>query len=451
MESNDRVAVKQELTHSNPCGTPLWRRSRNLVIAGLGAAFILYLVLAVASRWQNLIELQIDRVQGTAEQGPVEDYIAFYTAGRLVLDGRGESVYDLDVIAEREHEMFGRDVGGTGRLGFFNPPFVAVIFAPLALLPPNLESPLLLILNGVLVLAAGVILQRLLKLRGLLPSTALWLTILSLYSVYWTLVHGQLSMFILLGFLGFFGLQREGKPRLSGLALALLLIKPQMAVVPVLVLLYKRRWTELTAFGTVALGLVAVSVAISGPSILWEYPKFALNASEWERTFAWQVQRMYGLNGLLATVIDKHSTIHFVLTGVASVATIALAVSAFRGPWKPASTAFPLGVAGMVAASVLINPHIWMQDMVLVGLVAALGLINWRERERTAGVWVSIAVLVWTTQWISFRVEDLYGVNLQTPLLIATFAYLLWEIRELMVSADSTRSAQSDPVANVAA
>jgi hypothetical protein len=404
-------------------------RARLLLMVALGALVVLFLLGAAYTNWQRLVVLQQERFDNTVRQGRFEDYVAFYTAGDFVLHGRGEDLYDLDAIADREVEIMGREVGGTGRLGFFNPPFVAVMFAPLALLPVDVAALVLLLVNIALVLLAGAILQRMLGIRGVLAAPIYWMSILSLYALYWMLGHGQLSMFVLLGFLGFFGFERKGMCRLSGLSLGFVLIKPQMAILPILVLLYKRRWQELKSFSAIAALFVVVSVVVSGPGMLVEYPRFALNAGEWESQFAWQVQRMYGLNGLIATVIDKNSLAHLLTTALATVGVGVFAVRAFRGEWKPSTPSFALAVSGLIAATVLVNPHVWMQDMVLVPLIVALGFLGSQRREATAMFWVTLGTLVWTAQWASFRVEETYGVNLQTPLLLAAFLVALWEIR----------------------
>jgi len=410
---------------------------------------VLFLFGAAYTNWQQLTELQEDRFDETVPQGRFEDYVAFYTAGDFVLHGRGADLYDLDAIAERELEIMGREVGGTGRLGFFNPPFVAIMFAPLALLPVDVAALVLLGVNLALALLAGVILQRMLGIHGLLAAPIYWVGILSLYSLYWMLGHGQLSMFVFLGFLGFLGFQRKGLWKLSGLSLGLVLIKPQMAILPVLVLLYKRRWEELRSFSAVAALLVAVSVVVSGPAMLVEYPRFALNAGEWESEFAWQVQRMYGLNGLIATVVDKDSLAHLLATTFACIGVGVFAVRGFRGEWKPSTPSFALAVAALVGATILVNPHVWMQDMVMLPLIVALGYMASQGREQAAMFWVTLGTLVWAAQWASLRVEATYGVNLQTPLLLAAFVVALWEIHVLARS--KSRGVASAPDELVAA
>ncbi len=161
-------------------------------------------------------------------------------------------------------------------------------------------------------------------------------------------------MLLVLGFLGFFWFQRQGKPMHSGLALALLLIKPQMAVLPVLVLLWRRDWPALTSFSSVAAALVVVSIAVSGPSALWEYPSFALSSTGWDMEHGINVERMYGWNGLFAVFLPNHSLPHLALTTIATLVTVGLVLRAFSNV-GPASSQFALAFGAMIAGSILIN------------------------------------------------------------------------------------------------
>ena len=64
-------------------------------------------------------------------QTPLPDYSARWTAGRLLLDGRLGSLYDPAVQAAVQQQ----DWGATGLSWFVSPPFVAILFAPLAVAP----------------------------------------------------------------------------------------------------------------------------------------------------------------------------------------------------------------------------------------------------------------------------------------------------------------------------
>ena len=135
-----------------------------------------------------MVDLQWTRFDGTVAQGQFEDHVAFYSAGKLVLDGNGSDIYDIDVLAATEQEVMGRPVGGTGSLGFFNPPFVAAVFAPLTLLSVEMAGVVLFAINVGLVLGVTTVLRRMLNLRGIVPGIFAMVVALSLNSVFWLMV-----------------------------------------------------------------------------------------------------------------------------------------------------------------------------------------------------------------------------------------------------------------------
>jgi Glycosyltransferase family 87 len=359
-------------------------------------------------------------------QGQFEDYVAFYAAGKLVLEGNGDKLYDIDSITAKEHEVMGREVGGTGGLGFFNPPFVAVVFSPLSLLSVAMAGFVLLTINTLLLITVGVALHRLLQIRGVLSTLLFFAAIASLQSVFWLVAHGQFSMLLAMGFLGFYGLQRFGRAHASGLALTLVLFKPQMAILPLLVLLWKRQWPPLKSFTLVATVLIVVSIAVSGVSVFWEYPKFLVSSTGWERKLGIDVGQMYGWNGFLTAVFANHSPTHLITTAIASLTTLGAVIYIFRGPWEPSTDRFALAIGAMVAGAILTNPHIYMQDMVLVGLAVTLG---WCGRTQSSILWIGIAGLVWMSQLLTYRMFSAYQINIQTPLLFALFVLLVWSAR----------------------
>jgi hypothetical protein len=209
-----------------------------LVLYGLGLAL---------SNVVTLADLQGSRFNATAPQGEFEDYVALYVAGDFVLEGRGADIYDADAIASREHEIVGRGVGGTGSLAFFNPPFVALLFTPLALLPIATAALVILLANAILAIAAGVVIHSQLGITSRRVTAIFWLAVLSFEPALYAVGQGQLSMFLIWGFLGFFIFQRQGKPGHSGVALALLLVKPQTAALVIPILAWKRQWLALAS------------------------------------------------------------------------------------------------------------------------------------------------------------------------------------------------------------
>ena len=92
----------------------------------------------------------------TAKAGETDtmglDFIAFYTAGTFVREGRSSELYDLKSVHTYQHDLalqHGVDLGGA--IGpWWNPPFYAWVFVPLAKLPYSKALPVWLWFNVLL-------------------------------------------------------------------------------------------------------------------------------------------------------------------------------------------------------------------------------------------------------------------------------------------------------------
>ena len=122
------------------------------------------------------------------------DFIAFYTAGAFVREGRADRMYDLAVTQRYQHEMalgFGQDIGRACG-PWWNPPFYALAFVPLAHLP---YPTALNVWMGINILCAAVACWLLVRM---LPQGTSWrswalvpvLTVLSTPFIH-ALSHGQ--------------------------------------------------------------------------------------------------------------------------------------------------------------------------------------------------------------------------------------------------------------------
>jgi len=405
------------------------RPASHLVRAGRLAALSLALFIMVVAGTSNVItlaNLNADRLQGISAQGPTEDYVAFYAAGRLVIEGNGQDLYEGATISAREKELMGRPVGGTGSLAFFNPPFVALGFAPFSLLPISIFP---LVLTSVLALIAaglGIVMTRFLDLRGI-SLVAVLAGFLSLHSVYWLLVEGQLSFFVFSAWLGFLLFQLHGSKTLSGLSLVMGLVKPQMLILLLLLLAWRREWRVLTVFGFAAGLLVACSVVVAGPEALISYPRFLIQSTGFDGHGV-ATEGMFGLNGLIARLTGDSTPSSLWLVALAPPILL-LAVDAWRKA-PPGSPGFPLALAVSLSASLLLNPHLYFQDMILVALVLAFGAHGARRTAQTTSLWAVLAAAVWIVQLYTFRLADA-NLNLLTPLVLGLLvvSYLSLPVR----------------------
>src|SRR5438105_11195803 len=100
-----------------------WKRAR---------AYALVLLLLYVVAWLDVLALGSPPLNssGTPLGG---DYIAFHTAGRLLLEGRASELYDHAAVSGVQDALLGGRVPGFYD-AFRNPPFYTSLFAPLALL-----------------------------------------------------------------------------------------------------------------------------------------------------------------------------------------------------------------------------------------------------------------------------------------------------------------------------
>jgi hypothetical protein len=81
-------------------------------------------------------------------------------AGEFVTAGRGDEIYDLGAISQRENELMPPTEAESRELPFYNPPFVAGIFALFSLLAYEHALWLWLVVNVTLLAACIALLDR---------------------------------------------------------------------------------------------------------------------------------------------------------------------------------------------------------------------------------------------------------------------------------------------------
>jgi hypothetical protein len=255
---------------------------------------------------------------------------------------------------------------------------------------------------------------------------------LSVFPVFLLFLQQQLTLLVCLSWLGFVGLHLREKEGWSGAALALALVKPHMVLLPVAYLLYRRRWAALRSFSALAGLLVLVSIALSGPSVIVDYPRFLLDSTTWEGTGV-DATQMFGWNGILADLTgDATPNVAFLL--VLDVLTLGLVGWSWSRA-RPDLAAGPLAVA--LCASALISPHIYLYDMLFASLALALGAAQRLRTTGSPGLWLLGAGLFWLANvpWPGFSFD--HGL----PLISVATAVLLVALCRVQSAAGKSETA----------
>jgi hypothetical protein len=290
------------------------------------------------------------------------DFIAYYTAAKLVVGGQGKELYDLSAQATTQIPLVGP---GHGLLAFVNPPFLALILSPLGYLPYTVAYTawiaimLLAIVAGIwlLVAAAGF--------RGINAWLVGAVAITSV-SVIVTLIQGQSTALVLLGLGLAYWAWRKEKMTLVGVALALTLFKPHLVLLIPGLLVVRKEWRALLAFMITAAVLVGVSALVLGGGVWLDYlrlvgPQAAGTAQHW----ASGTETQFGLIGILTTIGLSQAW------GLVVCAIVGLGVLA-KIATRPGQLA--LDFALVVVASFVIAPHANFHDTLVLlaaGVVVA--------------------------------------------------------------------------------
>ena len=330
-------------------------------------------------------------------QTPLPDYAARWTAGRLLLDGRLGSLYDPAVQAAMQQQ----ELGSTGLSWFVSPPFVAILFAPLAVVPYWLSCALWSAIS------VGALFLSLRLLQPLAPSvlkerwgSVIWLIIAS-YPVLELVGGGQDTTLVLLAIVLGIRLLNAGCDLGAGGVLALGCIKPQLLFLVPALLLCQRRFRALSAFFSLGMALVAVSMFMVGPDVFhsWlELPHSQPYATAVQQDQAWKAVSASAWLTAVAPPIGG-SSMQWATTAV-GLAFCIPGIVAVRSRGVVGLTDWAL----VLAVTVVASPHFMAYDLVLA-IPVLMGLA---ECAWTAVTRVSLAV-TFVLLWLIAPLHALVG------------------------------------------
>ncbi|HWE04342.1 MAG TPA: glycosyltransferase family 87 protein [Tepidisphaeraceae bacterium] len=195
------------------------------------------------------------------------DFIAFYTAGRFVREGRSAELYDIHQVQVFQHELARRNGVDLGSAvgPWWNPPFYAWTFVPLAKLGYREAIKVWTLINlGCAAIATAVLCSFVAKFRewrswALVPV----LLVLSTPFIH-AISHGQNTCTSLLVVTIAVAFWRRGWAIAAGMTTGLMFYKPQLgaALSAVLVLSQGRR--ALLGLSITGAGLLLASLALPG-------------------------------------------------------------------------------------------------------------------------------------------------------------------------------------------
>ncbi len=281
------------------------------------------------------------------------DFSAFYTGWRIVREGEGSHLYDLET-QKRYRESRAEF------LAYLNPPHLTVPFVPLGLFSRVNSSRIWITLNLIILGWCVRLLWRLAMDWGLMDRSLMLAAFLGSPFLLSSLVNGAFTILVLLCLLKWY---RSN----NGAWLAVATVKPQIAVGPTAISSLR----PIAVMAAVLVALVVLSTFVLGTSIWAEYISLLRSVSD-SSDIGVHAERMWNVRGWL------------VRAGLSTAIVMPLFVLTVIGCWL-LSRVIPnrkILVALAVILGLLTSPHTHFQD----ALILVLPSVALYEHSRDATV-----------------------------------------------------------------
>lgn len=311
----------------------------------------------------------------------VNDFVSFWSAGRLALEGHPLAAYDPHLRHAAEVATVGhsfRDVRG-----WWYPPLFLFVAAGLAALP---YAAAFNVMNNVTLLLYAAVTSAIARRREafFLAAAPPW----AMFGI----IHGQ-NQFLTASIIGSVFLTLERRPAVSGILLGLLSYKPQLGILFPIALAFGGYWR---AFAWASASTVCLTI-LSG--IVFGFDTFipflhglGVIGNEATSTVPEYLPNLQSLYGFLRC-LDVPGNASWALQGCLSLACVV----ALGALWR-SKASFDLKAAGLAVAIPFSMPYFEAYDLTL--LTIALAYL-YRHRAFDAPDWIATAcaMLSFATFW----------------------------------------------------
>jgi hypothetical protein len=351
------------------------------------------------------------------------DFPMFYTGARVITSGERAHTYDIDIQVRRIAETQG--YGSVEEINsrwwvdwvrYYNPPVFLLLLAPAARLA--LHDAYLAVLGFNLLLLAGVIACVVWLCRGR-PALAITLAaaIVGFTPLYFGLRHGQPTLLITL-LLALAVIAAEAR-RLNLAAVLFVMVgaKPQFLVLAGLAFI--RRWPAmLPPIVVAAVAILVLPFALVGPAGIADYVRLVLDRGSTDVGRDDFSSALLNWTGFLRAATGGVPLLPLVLLSSLTVASFAAVLR---------QQDIRLSLAAALLATLLVVPHVHLQDWLVVALSAALVLPRASTPLFTAGAALGfLAVYLGANQWEAMHARVSDGERALYAAAPAALALILW-------------------------
>lgn len=352
-----KIEPSLRIDASSPFFPGLRQRSRPELFLLLCQALALVVFLSFCVMW-----IQWQSAPGVSQTSG--DFVSFWTAGQLVLEGRAADAYHEAPHLLKQLALHGDP--HRGYFAFFYPPFFLLLCAGFALLG---YFPALCLWLAT-TCAGYVAAMRALLPSGLRHGEPAWVVLLGYPAVLVNAGFGQ-NGFLSTALLGGAAVFMDRRPQLAGVCLGCLAYKPQLAIIVPLALAIAGRWRSFAAAAATVLALAGAATIAFGADI---WPEFIAGMGDARHNWMEPINPLY--LRYFTTVygaIRLHGGSLALAYGVQAVATVvavfALMRAFLRRPRGERSGRAE--VAAIAACVPFCSPFMLEYDLVILAVPAA--------------------------------------------------------------------------------
>ena len=349
--------------------------------------------------------------------GPLKwtDFVHFYTLGDVARTRDSALLYDSRSLNARQSQLV-PDSREDGFVAVYGPQ-TALLFAPFSRLPYVAAGACWALLTLVVYLTSLWLAWR--PAREVLKDRAFIVAAALAFPPAWQLViYGQTTAVVLAAFAGGLWALERNRHVLAGVALSLLLVKPQWGLIVAIVLLSRLEFRVISGIALGAALQLSAVVAVFGSAVLMEYGRALRELPLITRLLEPDAYKMHSLRAITDLLPGGIAPVVWVLL------SIAIAWNAVR-VWGDAAQPLRVRYGVMVLASALVNPHLSVYDVTVI-VLPILWIGGWLQGEGREVTWfwqrcywLTLATLVPTARLISVQLTPILLVELFLRIVIA--------------------------------
>jgi hypothetical protein len=347
-----------------------------------------------------------------------QDFLQFPISARLIAHGHADQLYDDEVLAREIRATVGRDT--PVYLQYFYGPQVALPFIPLASLPFLTQAEIWVALSLLMYFACVYLIWT--RCAALRPYRALVaICALAYPPLFHFFVRGQLSAVVLVSFIAAYLAFLSERDFLAGVTLGFLALKPQFLVAIPLILLLAQAWKAFAGVVISAAAQLALTSLYFGRAVMQAYFARLLHSASHPGSteLIFSPIQMHSLESFWELLIPWRPGV-WILYVLTSFAVIGIAAAIWRS-----SAALPLRFSALMFAAVLVNPHLYIYDLLALA-PAFLLLSDWSLNNVHHPAKPALDVLLHLAFLLPLFGPIAYWTHLQ--LSVVVFIAMLWSL-----------------------